>query len=32
MLTVDRSRMMKGLLADDSEAALAKVVEGIEQL
>lgn len=29
---MNRSRMMRGLLADDSEAMLDKLVEGIEQL
>lgn len=32
MLTRTRSRRIKDLLQDDSEATLAKIVEGIEQL
>jgi hypothetical protein len=32
MLTLGRSRMMKGLLTDESEASLDRLVEGIEQL
>jgi len=32
MLTMTRSRMMKGLLTDGSESSLEKLVEGIAQL
>jgi hypothetical protein len=31
-LTIDRARMVKGILADGGEEGLERLIEGIEQL